>query len=368
MNETLHPTLFKMDSKGKIRQWEIWLTHDDSVGMTTMFTRSGILDSPNQVTSSKDILPSKVKSHATRARDLANGKHKRKREAGYCDTVAGAEAFILTRPMLSKTLKVQDLGGVRYPVILQPKLDGVRAILKGDSTEAIGRLQSRKDKPFFRVPHIERHLKDHEVFLDGEIYRHGMKLQDIVHFLKTSEAETPGKLGLTYVLFDMPTLDGAPYSERLSRLLDWYEGLSGEAKESIKILSFIIAKDQVEAAEYLVTCISLGYEGMMVKEIAAPYHWDKRTAASLKVKPVYDAEFLIVRVGCDADGCIMFVCKTEDGKEFEVAPAWAKNFRRNEWNDNRESYRGKLLTVEYRSLTASGIPFHAIGKTVRDYE
>lgn len=361
----IFPSVYKKDTKGKIREWTLWVEHDDED--STIHTKAGIyLKDSSYVNHEKLIAASKHKDARTRAVDLAKGKFSRKMESGYCKTVEEAEDWVPSRPMLSKTTYLDELETLDYPVICQPKIDGVRCIFKGDKEPGRGRLQSRLDKPFMHIPHIEDWLTgEYGVYLDGEIYHHGTRLQDIVHHLKNPRVYS-GKLDLTYVLFDMPDRLGTPYIKRLGNLLDWYGKMHSDVKEQIKVLSFSICGSPDEVKAYYTTCLDEGYEGIMVKSMDSQYQWDSRTGDSLKLKPVLSSEFKIVDTTHE-DFKIIFICSLDDGTLFEVVPAWNHSGRRESWR-HRGDYEDKMLTVEYRNLTKSGIPFHAVGVAVRSYE
>ena len=67
----------------------------------------------------------------------------------------------------------------------------------------------------------------------------------------------------------------------------------------------------------------------------------------------------------------MFKCVTNDGKVFKVRPKWDHAKRAEAYADQvarHIDYVGSDATVEYRSLTQYGTPFHPVLIAVRDYE
>lgn len=370
MKLKIYKTLYKRDSKGKLRVWYL-VVEGDNKEVEIRIT-SGIYQTPSSIIkNSKQVLPSKVKNAYDRAIGLADGKHKRKIESGYCKTIEEANSWTPTRPALAKTLYLDDIEKTfkesDYPLLVDPKLNGVRAMWEKNASF----LQSRYGKNFKRIAGIHHSLVDCPYALDGEIYSHGMMLQDIVHTIKTKDIPNDKDL-LKYHVFDMPDRDGTSYKERKLKLLEWYEGQSDSLKEIIKIVSFKLADNPEDIRNYFIECVDLGYEGIMVKTLESEYQWDKRTPHTYKIKPVDDDEFRIVDVVSEevsgVGSCIIFVCKTEEGKRFAVVPKWSKAQRQSAWYDNRNGNIGKLLSVEYRGESRDRIPLHPIGIAIRDYE
>jgi hypothetical protein len=90
----------------------------------------------------------------------------------------------------------------------------------------------------------------------------------------------------------------------------------------------------------------------------------------VKFKDRESSEFLITNI-IDSDknpGIPIFVCKNDINDEnFEVVIEGTLDERR-QYFTNREQHIGKYITVEYYERTKKGVPFHAIGVAVRDYE
>jgi DNA ligase-1 len=84
---------------------------------------------------------------------------------------------------------------------------------------------------------------------------------------------------------DRPVLD-APLAERR-------EILAGIVPESSRLPSIITA-DPVEAERFLDAAIGGGHEGVMVKDLAAPYDAGRRGGAWRKVKPVHTLDLVVI--------------------------------------------------------------------------
>lgn len=85
-------------------------------------------------------------------------------------------------------------------------------------------------------------------------------------------------------------------------------------------------------------------------------------------KFVEDAEFVITDVvegkGSEA-GCAIYVCRTPEGKSFNVRPKGDVASRRAAYAD-RAALVGRELIVKYQGLSDDNIPRFPVGISVRD--
>ena len=116
--------------------------------------------------------------------------------------------------------------------------------------------------------------------------------------------------------------------------------------------------------------MAAGYEGATLREPDAGYPPGSPSAALLKYKRFYDAEFEIVGAtsarGTDA-GCVVWQCATETGRILDVVPAWP-DYERRDALANSTSFIGRMLTVRYCGRTTAGVPLCASGVAARAAE
>ena len=89
-----------------------------------------------------------------------------------------------------------------------------------------------------------------------------------------------------------------------------------------------------------------------------------------KYKRFIDEEFEIIGgVGGKgkAEHAVTFICKTSEGKTFNVVPAMKYEVRERILREI-DKYVGKLLTVQFFEKSKLGIPRFPVGKDIRDYE
>ena len=197
--------------------------------------------------------------------------------------------------------------------------------------------------------HWGKHLKDGE-FLDGECYVHGMDFESITSAFKTA----PEKL--EFHVFDYYDVNrpNLVFEERMSHVT--VETLRVEKKEDLQGVHDAFA--------------TRGYEGIMIRNPRSTYEPGRRSNSLLKMKMFETDEFRIM--GCHEGtgrdvGTPIWECETKEGEVFSVRPEGSMESRREAF-EYREDIVGKMLTVRYQNMTATGVPRFPVGIVVRDYE
>jgi len=195
---------------------------------------------------------------------------------------------------------------------LEQKLDGVRVLAV--MTKTTVNLYSRNGKPFDNFPQIVDALEDiknkfaklfqacpHGFVLDGEII--GESFQAL---MKQAQRKTDVQTdGMTYSVFDViPLADfergfwNAQQHKRLA-ILEEYRAVF-ERTNSVRIMDGIeVDLDTAEGHDilrrYAEDAVALGFEGIMIKSLDAPYEC-RRSTFWMKLKPVYDYDLKVVAV------------------------------------------------------------------------
>ena len=189
------------------------------------------------------------------------------------------------------------LDSVVFPCIVQPKIDGVRAL------NLNGTLTGRSLDPFKGFGITEFFSRPEFLGLDGE-----MILGDKPNCGNRLCSMTTGAMGrfkgvsempdLTWWVFDWVTdvTTGHPYCERYARLIERVKQLG---HPRVKLVPMIVAQDR-EHLDRLIAYYSYeGYEGTIIRNPAAPY---KEGRATLKgqqlwrVKSWADFEILVTGI------------------------------------------------------------------------
>jgi DNA ligase-1 len=140
---------------------------------------------------------------------------------------------------------------------------------------------------------VVRELPASELVLDGEV----LALDDQGRprpFQETaSRAAMSAGVHLTPYFFDLLHLDGrdlvdSPGSERL-------DALAALVPEE-HLVPRLVTDDVAEAEAFTSKVLDLGHEGVVVKDLAAPYDAGRRGSAWVKVKPVHTLDLVVLAV------------------------------------------------------------------------
>lgn len=317
-------------------------------------------------------------------------------------------SYWLPLPMLAAKWK-DEAYKIKYPVLVQPKLNGVRCIALLDKADNVVKLLSRGGQ-IFVVPQITSRLlfifnKHPDVILDGEIYIHGMPLQDIVGRVKVEDVtQLNRKDCLEYHIYDL-----AVENTKQAQRLDFLESITafnnfGAIKEIQTILSInrdgaFDTYDTIKYVEFVVCAnadavkkehdlyVSQGYEGAIIRDPEATYQFGFRDKALIKMKEFLDEEFEIA--GCEVDtnkGIESFVFILENNQRGNKVPGMMQTFKarptgtleqKEVWYKDIAKYVGKKATIRFQERTIDGLPHQAhvrhkdtpvLLEAIRDYE
>lgn len=368
-----HPTLYKLDTKGKVREWRM------EVDGNQYRTIAG-LQSGNQVTSgwttaeAKNVGSSNEKTPAEQAIAEVESQYKKKLSGEYHENMStiseGAKFF---KPMLAnKWEKRKDKINYADDVFVQPKLDGIRCIANRDG------VWSRTGKPIVSIPHIVEILAPlfeayPDAVLDGELYNHDLKedFNSIVSMVRKAkpEAEDIAKSAemVQYHVYDFPGwIDNSFHvrSAELARLVDEFD-----LGEIVKFVPTVLVRNEDEVDIAYGGYLELGYEGGIIR-LNGPYD-QKRSNSLIKRKDFEDAEFTITRIE-EGRGNWAGVAKRvfftndqgecgECGAGLKGSKSYAKHVL-----DNAASYIGKQVTIQFFTRTPDLVPRFPIAKVLHE--
>tara|TARA_B100000029_G_scaffold387986_1_gene384042 strand:- start:14501 stop:15619 length:1119 start_codon:yes stop_codon:yes gene_type:complete len=372
MSEIIHttPTVYKKASTGKIQQWRAWVVKTDDGYLLKV--ESGQIDGKLKETSGQVINEGKQKRTAEeQAIFQADSKLKKKRDEAYFDTVEDAQTKIKLLPMLAHPFTKRK-HNITYPAVVQRKFDGVRCLARINDDGTVT-LLSRKGKEFPHLGHIRREVlsfnKNPNVVLDGELYSDTLTFQELVGLVRRvtlKEGNDKQMLEVSLRVYDCIDLEE---EQDFSKRHDTVADITNGAKY-LSLVENVSVKDEKEIHAAQARFVEEGYEGAMVRNLTGAYAIGKRSADLQKVKTFLDGEYEIVgftQGTGDETGCVIWVCKTNDGDQFSVRPRGTRESRQ-ELFQNGNAYAGKMLTVRYQELTDEGIPRFPVGIAIRDYE
>ena len=266
------------------------------------------------------------------------------------------------------------------PVFIQPKLDGIRCIMKSDGC------YSRNGKKFMNVQHLytktikELFKQNPLLVLDGELYNHDLRdnFEKIVSLVRkqkpTPDDRKEARKLIQYHVYDycmavnnklnLLESDMNRYEKRMHQLVctDMYG----------KHIRYVPARgvhSLDKAKEIHNDFLQQGYEGSILR-LDGPYKCG-RSYDLMKFKDFSDTEAKIVSwvegkgkrrgtigkfIAVDSDG-IRFGMPVMDNFKY-----LQKNFK------NMQDWVGKTATFTYFERTKAGSYRHPLFKAIRDYE
>lgn len=313
--------------------------------------------------------------------------------------ISNNEENIMYFPMLAKPFKDGEKH-LLFPIYVQPKLDGIRCLIflrkKNGGVENVV-AYTRAKKIFPSVEYLKKILykylnalydeeQNQSIYLDGELYKHGKKLQDISGDSRNEKADTTSVNRNEYHIYDCfyPKELSTPYSERYEQLKDLFKALSKKDAKTIKYVPTYLVNSMKKASDKYREFTEMGYEGAMLRNVDGPYLSDPNKTGTflrsndlVKLKPKFTDEFKVVGYTDGAKGkdkgAIIWQCETEDGVVFNVTPKDITYTERYELFNDAENnfdkkYKNKMLTVEYEDISNTGVPLRAKALIFRDYE
>jgi bifunctional non-homologous end joining protein LigD len=277
------------------------------------------------------------------------------------------------KPMLATA--VSDLGKLHYDKMwaIEPKLDGIRVLVTADPATRCVTFQTRNGNPLpslGKLSPVILKLADtvgSAVTFDGEATAGSDFFSGVGQLTQKQEATDLAKL----TLFDVPWVEGwgasseVPYALRRECLekmfndaaLIWTEG----NVQLIELIDTITTCELVETCETLLAdALASGWEGVMVKDVDAPYCSGRRSKAWIKVKgkQTYDCRVVGFQPGQGRyDGAAGALLVSYQGKTIAVAGGLT-DAQRQDIYDHPEKWVGKTAEVECQQLTPSGSMRH----------
>ena len=375
-------TLYHKDTVGKIRVWTITVTSNGDFSDTVIET--GLLNgakvkNTTTIGEGKNFGKTNETNHETQALAEAQSKITAQLKKGYVEKIEDVrESSILgsgiPAPMLankhhpigmqkgSKTLA--EIKILNKQIIVQPKLDGNRCLIKVKNGSAVMYTRSGDIMPV-QLEHIlsdvlKTYVKRQDFILDGELYSDKFsfnKLNGLIKRVTVSDEDIQERKNIKYHLYDVMSEEG--YEKRdvfLQRFA---------SKNIIIVPSHKIIATDVLIKSYLELFLSLGYEGLMIRQLYMPYE-HKRTWQLCKVKVFEDEEFKLVGFEEDKRGGFVgaFTMQIGDSTFNAGASGQSEEERAYIWT-HQDEFLGKMATVCFFGRSEYGVPRFPKFKGVR---
>jgi len=274
------------------------------------------------------------------------------------------------KPMLAYNKEV-DLGNLPYPMLISPKLDGIRCII----VEGVPLSRSLKQIP---NKHVQNMLYDEGLEgFDGELMVNGD-----FNSVQSAIMSFNGEPDFTYHVFDLVDCPAMSFEARQSELFKRYAKLDELTKLIVKLVPQEYVTDWVRAQIAARKHVAAGYEGSIIRCPRAKYKFGRSTlreAGMIKVIEWYRTEAIVTgveellhntneatinevgrsvrshaqegQVGGNKLGALC--CKLITGTEFKIGTGFDDAQRVCYWG---EDLIGKTVTFKYKSFTKYGVP------------
>lgn len=419
------PTLYNIDSKNRVRVWDIYielhsdirqididntyLSNDEINKLkktynnlrTELYTETGIVDMkitkslPTIIKNGKNVGKSNETNIITQALIESRSKYLKKMDAGYRYTIKESKSSKQRLPYPMALHRYCDHSNkINFPCYIQPKLDGIRVMAYYNKTINEVSLKSRKLKDINGFEYIKNELKSKlkkypTLFLDGELYCHGIDLQDISGIVRNEEKSATNKM-LSFNIFDCFDINNPEwkFQDRITFVNENWEFqermcfVNKITENNLYALSVLTEEviNEKHSDDLYEKYIIAGYEGIVYKNKDGLYKYsfdkEQRSYDNQKRKQQFDDEFEIIDFTTGTKGksvgSIIFIMKTKQGKTFNVTPNVPQEEQQNMYqlaiNNFNNLYKGKMATVKYDDLSKDGVPLRAKWITLRNYE
>lgn len=295
------------------------------------------------------------------------------------------------KPMLAAKA---DLDKVQFPIIGQPKYDGIRCCL-----DFGGRALSRtlKDIPNRHIQERMRRLdglmNGSSFGLDGEIVTYTRGTMDSLYTVQSKVMSVEGEFEFKYHVFDEYTSKDLPYEKRHEMLRKLLTPVMGDVIDYVSLVRNKMLLDMDDLNLYEEELVRQGWEGMIGRKPSGFYKYGRATVNEgllLKFKRFEDAEAVIIgyeelehneneafrdergqqkrsshkenKVPGQTLGALLL--KWGD-IEFKVGTGFDEEQRREIWT-NSEEFMGRTVTFKYKGTGPNGKPLIASFKSFRD--
>lgn len=261
-----------------------------------------------------------------------------------------------------------------WPMLASPKIDGIRAFVKD------GQFLSRSAKP---IPnqHVQAQLKGYGSLLDhldGELVVGEPTDYNLMQQTTSGVMSKAGEPDFRWYVFDRFANPEVPYALRLNSILDMEPLLP----PWVVIVEQRVVFNQIDLDQFEDECLAVGYEGVMLRAIDAPYKFGRSTEREgilFKIKRFTDGEAEVIGVtelmyneneafrdsqnfkkrsssqnGKKLSGLLgsLVLSDRATGQTFEVGTGFTMEQRQQFWQD-QDALLGQLC--KYKHFAAGGV-------------
>jgi hypothetical protein len=262
--------------------------------------------------------------------------------------------------------------GVKFPVLVQPKINGIRGTFCPDTrlfyTKAGNILHTTTVIEKHLVEKISKVLK--LVPFDGELLIPNIPFQKsngLVRRKRNIDEVACSKMVFNIFDIALPDLSFYQRKDLVGTFFDvMADSLDPLERQNFSLVETYTAENQEQIDTLHKKFFELGYEGSIYRTGAATYHFsDMFPERSLVLQKRKDFFKMTVKVTGFEEGqdrltntLGAFQVKDKENRFFKIGSG-LNDFTRNfAWN-NKDAVMGKDIKISYLTLTERGVPFHA---------
>lgn len=376
----IREVLYSVDSKGKIRVFDIELSQVEDIFVISR--RTGIYDGKMIDQPVVNISTGKVKRTPLEQATLQyNSYIKSQKDKGYKsledlgltspDDLSGISESLGTKktsvhgynkPQGAKdwnTLKKREkvINGDEY--IHNDKIDGIRTTIHLEDGELV--FKSRGGGVFKGVTNnfkdnvnLKAIITKYKGEVDGEFYRHGLPLNVISGACRLDDYVPDRHDCLQLYIFDI-----ADEFRSAKDRSDIINILADEINDDLLVFVKQTSFTTMEEFDTLhADALERGFEGSIIKKADQLYQFGKKSSAMWKRKDFMDEEFEVTgyNEGLRPIEDMVFCLKTKEGASFEAKP-FGDRKTKEDYVANMDSLVGQFGTVKFFYYTTDGIPY-----------
>lgn len=360
------PTLYAKAKTGKIKQWTVYV---EGSTITVLHGQMGgkQTEQITPVTEGKNIGRANETTPAEQARSEAQSKWNKQYKKDYRESIEDIPESTLP-PLAKKFQECSEALGSEYDVLC--KFNGVRCTIFYNNGRPT--FQSRGGDPYPVIQAIADELYRQvwkswpRKVVDCELYCHGMYLEDITSCVKKHNKNTPRISAYVFDMFD-PEKPDQTWEVRYRE----YQALV-EITEFTKPVVAELVSSEKEMLALHDGFVENGFEGVVCRKLDSKFVFGHRTADFQKYKVPIDAEYKVVHIDIDKNGCAVPIChidnEVDPKRTLFKAPLIGDREYQQEIAQNPENYIGKYLKVVFESYTKYGLPGKPKGHVFREMD
>lgn len=279
------------------------------------------------------------------------------------------------KPMLAHSKEV-DLDTMKYPMLISPKLDGIRCIIRN------GVPLSRSLKP---IPNEHVHNMLYDAGLEG--FDGELIVTGDFNSVQSAIMSTTGQPEFTYNVFDLVDCPKLSFVERLALLNHRYHKLDELTKLVVRLVPQLTVNSSAETRAQAFTNLVDGFEGSILRSPKAKYKFGRSTAKEagmLKLVEWHRSEAIVIsleelmhnenpatinevgasvrsheQAGLVPGGKLgALVCElVETGRTFKIGTGFSDFNRVAFWATDSI---GKTVTFKFKEFSKYGVPRHPV--------